>query len=310
VAITTDPLEVAKLTRLPLANVVDTRYDGLYPSINGTFALRENLLLRAGYAHTIGRPTLAQLIPTTSVTEVTSPAENATGSGLGTISTSNPDLRPWTGRNRDLALEYYTAAGGLFSVGAYRRDVRNFISNTSVIATPALLADLGLDEDYAGYLLTHPENVAGSVRQTGLELSGRQRLRPWLSVFANYTRNRVKGVRAGDFANGQTRRFNAGLQFARRALSMAVNYNWVGARRGATAGIAPNAFVYTRSRGLVNLSAEYLVRGNTAVFCTLTNVFREPLVNETYGTDTPAYARVTSNRGDGAQVQFGLKGSF
>jgi iron complex outermembrane receptor protein len=310
VAITTDPLEVAKLTRLPLANVVDTHYGDYYPSVNGTFTVLDNLLLRAGYAYTLGRPTLAQLIPTTSVTEVTSPAENATGSGLGTISTSNPTLRPWTGRNLDVALEYYTQSGGLFSVGAYRRDVRNFISTTSVIATKAMLDDLGLADDYEGYLLTHPENVMSSVRQTGLELSGRQRLRPWLSVFANYSRNRVTGLRAGDFANGQTRRFNAGLQFAHRALSMAVNYNWVGLRRGATAGIAPNAFVYTRPRGLVNVSAEYVVRRNTAVFCTVSNVFCEPLVNETYGTDTPAYARVTSNRGDGAQVQFGLKGSF
>lgn len=310
VAITTDPLEVAKLTRLPLANVVDTRYGDYYPSVNGTFTLRENLLLRAGYAYTLGRPTLAQLIPSTSVTEVTSPAENATGAGLGTISTSNPTLRPWTGRNLDVALEYYTQAGGLFSVGAYRRDVRNFISSTSVIATKAMLDDLGLADDYEGYLLTHPENVSGSVRQTGLELSGRQRLRPWLSVFANYSRNRVTGLRAGDFANGQTRRFNAGLQFAHRALSMAVNYNWVGQRRGATAGIAPNAFVYTRPRGLVNVSAEYLVRRNTSVFATVSNLLQAPLVNETYGTDTPAYARVTSNRGDGAQVQFGLKGSF
>ena len=63
VPITTDPLEVAKLTRLPLANLVDTSYGDLYPSVNATVSLRENLLLRLGYAHTIGRPTLAQLIP-------------------------------------------------------------------------------------------------------------------------------------------------------------------------------------------------------------------------------------------------------
>ncbi|WP_414662659.1 TonB-dependent receptor domain-containing protein [Horticoccus sp. 23ND18S-11] len=310
VPITTDPLEVAKLTRLPLANVVEPKYDDVYPSVNATVTLRENLLLRLGYAHTIGRPTLAQLIPTTNVTEVTSPAENATGSGLGTITTSNPALEPWTGRNRDLALEYYTASGGLFSVSVYRRDVKNFISSTSTIATREMLDELGLADDYEGYLISHPENVEGSVRQTGLELSGRQRLRPWLSVFANYTRNRTTGIRAGDFSNAQTRRFNAGVQFAYKALSMTANYNWTGLRRGANSGIAPNAFVYTRPRELVNLSAEYLVRRSTSVFLTLTNVLKEPLVNETYGTDTPAYARVTSNRRDGAQVQMGVKGGF
>ena len=139
---------------------------------------------------------------------------------------------------------------------------------------------------------------------------GRQRLLPWLSVFANYSRNRTTGVRAGDFANAQTRRFNAGLQFAYKALSVNTNYNWTGLRRGATSGIAPNAFVYTRPRELVNLSVDYLVRRNTSVFFTLSNVLKNPSINETYGTDTPAYARVTSNREDGSQVQFGVKGAF
>ena len=310
VPITTDLLAVAKLTHLPLANLVEPIYGDFYPSVNATLTLRENLLLRLGYAHTIGRPTLAQLIPTTSVTEVTSPAENATGSGLGTISTSNPTLKPWTGRNYDAALEYYTQAGGLFSVGVYRRDVKNFISSTNTIATRAMLDDLGLPADYEGYLLSHPENVTGEVRQTGVELSGRQRLRPWLSVFANYSRNRTIGVRAGDFANAQTRRFNAGVQFAYKALSMTTNYSWTGLRRGATAGIAPDAFVFTRPRQLVNVSVEYLVRRNTSVFFTISNLLKERLINETYGADTPAYARVSSNRDDGAQVQFGLKGSF
>ena len=310
VPITTDPLEVAKLTRLPLANLVDTTYGDFYPSVNATLSLRENLLLRLGYAHTIGRPTLGQLIPTTSVTEVTSPAENASGSGLGTISTSNPALLPWSGRNHDIALEYYTRAGGLFSVSVYRRDVKKFITSVNTIATPEALEELGLSDEYVGYLLSHPENSSGAVRQTGVELSGRQRLLPWLSVFANYSRNRTTGVRAGDFANAQTRRFNAGLQFAYKALSVNTNYNWTGLRRGATSGIAPNAFIYTRPRELVNLSVDYLVRRNTSVFFTLSNLLRNPSVNETYGTDTPAYARVTSKREDGSQVQFGVKGAF
>lgn len=311
IPLTTDGLQIAKLTRLPLANRVEQDYGDFYPSANATLILRENLLLRLGYAHTIGRPTLAQLIPTTNVSEVTSPAENATGSGLGTISTSNPNLQPWTGRNYDVALEYYTQAGGLFSVSGYRRDVRNFIDSVDVIATPELLAEVGLPDDYTGYLMTHPvNNSTGSVRQTGLELSARQRLRPNLSVFANYTRNRTEGTRASSFANAQTRRANAGIQFAFRALSVSSNYSWTGQRRGAASGIAPGAFVYTAPRRLVNLNVEYSLRRNFAVYATVGNLLNEPVTVETYGPDTPAYARVTSETKVGAQVQLGLKGSF
>jgi TonB-dependent receptor len=310
IALTTDTLEVAKLTRLPLANRINPTYGDLYPSVNATLTLRENLLLRLGYAHTIGRPTLGQLIPSTSVAEVLAPVENATGSGLGTITTSNPELRPWSGRNHDVAIEYYTKAGGLFSVSVYRRDVTDFITTVDSIATAAELADLGLPEDYEGFLLRHPENTAGSVRQTGIELSARQRLRPWLSVFSNYTRNRTIGSQAGNFANSQSRRFNAGVQFAYKAFSMTTNYNWTGQRRGGTSTIAPGAYGYTRPRTLLNVSAEYLVRRNVSVYATVSNLLNNPVANETYGADTPAYARLTSERKDGSQIQFGLKGSF
>ena len=310
IPLTTDGLQIAKLTRLPLANRVEQDYGDFYPSVNATVTLRENLLLRLGYAHTIGRPTLAQLIPSTSVSEVTSPAENATGSGLGTISTSNPKLQPWSGRNYDAAVEYYTQAGGLFSVSAYRRDVRNFIDSVDTLATSTLLAEVGLDDDYVGYLMTHPVNAAGSVRQTGLELSARQRLRPNLSVFANHTRNRTEGTRSSSFTNAQTRRTNGGIQFAYRALSLSANYSWTGQRRGATSTIAPGAFVFTAPRRLVSLNAEYALRRNFAVYTTISNLLNEPVKVETYGPDTPAYARVTSETKAGAQVQFGVKGSF
>lgn len=310
IPLTTDGLQIAKLTRLPLANLTEQNYGDFYPSVNATVTVRENLLLRFGYAHTIGRPTLAQLIPTTTVSEVTSPAENATGSGLGTISTSNPALRPWTGKNYDIAIEYYTQAGGLFSVSTYRRDVRNFIDSVDTIATAESLADVGLPDDYVGYLMSHPVNSTGSVRQTGLELSARQRLRKNLSVFANYTRNRTEGSRSGSFTNAQTRRANAGVQFSFRQLAVSANYSWTGQRRGASSGIAPGAFVYTVPRSLVNVNAELQVRRNLAVYATVSNLFNVPVAIETYGPDTPAYARRTSETKVGAQVQMGLKGSF
>ena len=117
-------------------------------------------------------------------------------------------------------------------------------------------------------------------------------------------------MRAGDFANAQTRRLNGGVQFAYRALSVSANYNWTGVRRGATSTLAPGAFVFTNPRQLVSVSMEYLVRRNTSVYFTASNLLRQPLVNETYGTDTPAYARVSSDRRDGSQVQIGLKGTF
>jgi TonB-dependent receptor len=310
IPLTTDPLEVARLTRLPLANVVRPTYDDVYPSVNATLTLREDLLLRLGYAHTIGRPVLGQLIPSTTAAEVLSPAEDASGADLGTITTSNPNLKPWSGRNYDAALEYYTKTGGLFSVSVYRRDITDFIETKDTIATAADLAALGLSDLYEGFLLRRPQNAGGDVRQTGLELSGRQRLRPWLSLFANYSRYRTQGSEADSFSNGQTRRFNAGLQFAWKAFSMSTNFNWTGQRRGNTSGIAPNAFVYQRPRQVLNVSAEYVLRRHVSVYAMVNNLLNTPVASEAYGAETPAYARLTSERKDGSQIQFGLKGTF
>lgn len=100
------------------------------------------------------------------------------------------------------------------------------------------------------------------------------------------------------------------MQVAYKATAVALNYSWTGLRRGAISAIAPNAFIYTRSRQVVNLSAEYLIRPNASAYATISNLLNNPLANETYGTDTPAYARLTQHQKDGAQLQFGLKGTF
>ena len=43
----------------------------------------------------------------------------------------------------------------------------------------------------------------------------------------------------------------------------------------------------------MNLSVEYLIRPTASVYFTISNLLNNPLANEAYGTDTPAYA---SNR--------------
>src|SRR5262249_25737288 len=139
VAITTDPLEISKLTRIPLGNHVKKIYGDWYPSVSATFTATEDFLVRLGYAKTLGRPSYGNILPTLSVSQVLSPAENATGTGLGTISAKNPNLQPWEADNYDLSLEYYTKTGGLFSVGAFRKDIAHFFTNVTTLATAEFL---------------------------------------------------------------------------------------------------------------------------------------------------------------------------
>ena len=53
IPLTTDGLQIAKLTRLPLANLTEQNYGDFYPSVNATVTVRENLLLPPVVRHRV-----------------------------------------------------------------------------------------------------------------------------------------------------------------------------------------------------------------------------------------------------------------
>ena len=64
------------------ANFANRAYDGYYPSLHLTYQLRENLLVRAAYARTYGRPDFANVIPNATINETdTGGADPDHGSG-------------------------------------------------------------------------------------------------------------------------------------------------------------------------------------------------------------------------------------
>jgi TonB-dependent receptor len=310
IPLTTDPLEIAKLTVLPLANRIDRNYGDFYPSVNASWTIRENLLARFGYARTIGRPAYGNIIPTQSVAEVLTAGETATGAGLGTITARNPTLKPWSADNFDLTLEYYTKAGGVFSAGVFRKDIENFFGSIVEIATAERLAALGLSDDFVNYQITYPVNTDQSARISGIEVSARQRVLPWLSVYANASVNRTQGGRAADFSGYQRKRINTGFNLTWRRVSAMANFSYIGTVRGGTSGLAPGGYTYTLPRPRLDLSAEYRLTRRTALYAAANNVFNQPVATATYGPATPEYARFASENKPGAQVQFGVKGTF
>jgi len=63
----------------------------------------------------------------------------------GRITVRNTGLRPWTADNYDLSLEHYTKDGGLISIGAFLKRIKNFFGTFSQVATAEDLDRLGLD---------------------------------------------------------------------------------------------------------------------------------------------------------------------
>ncbi len=108
-------------------------YSHLLPSIDFDMDVTDDLKLRASYGETIGRPGWGA-IQGGQTLDALARADGGTGRQ------GNPALKPLMSKNFDLSLEWYYAKGSYAAVSYFRKDITNFISDTTIDATPFNLA--------------------------------------------------------------------------------------------------------------------------------------------------------------------------
>jgi TonB-dependent receptor len=96
-------------------------YTNWMPGLQMTWAIREDLLMRAAWTNTIGRPSYEQNVPF----RIFELEEADPGEFEGEIEAGNSDLDPLESANYDLTLEWYTENGGLLSAGVFMKDIDN-----------------------------------------------------------------------------------------------------------------------------------------------------------------------------------------
>lgn len=245
-------------------------YARTFPSLHLRYSPRRQLVLRASYSTGSARPGLGDLVPNTTV------SYNAT-TGLGTVNSSNPDLRPQYSRNYDLAAEWYLEPAGAISAGVFRKEIKDFIApwQTIIGEGPAN----GFGGDYEDFLLNTRTNL-GQARVDGLELSYQQRLsflpRPFntLSLFANYTRLNTSGAYAtgnSPLAGFVPTTYNLGLTCDWRQWQVRGRYNYKSDYL-YTAGAA-NAGSRVTDDPTVDLNLQYRFRPWLTLFADYINVF-------------------------------------
>ena len=101
------------------------KYTNVLPDLLMTWAIRDNLLLRAAWTNTIGRPSYEQNVPF-RIFEI---EEDDDDVFEGAIEAGNSDLDPLESMNYDAALEWYLEPAGLFSAGVFYKDIDNPIFN-------------------------------------------------------------------------------------------------------------------------------------------------------------------------------------
>ncbi|MEY2880338.1 MAG: hypothetical protein RLZZ15_2718, partial [Verrucomicrobiota bacterium] len=165
-------LAYSQLTFLDRGTKADKEYLRFFPSLNASYALRENLIARGSYYWSIGRPDFNQYAGGVTLPDTTlAPGPNAR------IAVNNAGVKAWTAKTTKVRLEYYFEQVGQISVGAFRRDFTNFWTTRAGPSSPELLATYDLDAaTYGGYEFTTQYNVPGVLTMTGLEFDYRQTL--------------------------------------------------------------------------------------------------------------------------------------
>lgn len=104
-------------------------YDYWLPSIDFKADLREDLILRASYGHTIGRPGWQDIQGGQTLNQ-----QGSVSGGTG--QQGNPNLEPLLSKNFDVSFEWYYGEGSFLSAGYFRKNIDNYIGTTEVIDTP------------------------------------------------------------------------------------------------------------------------------------------------------------------------------
>lgn len=305
-------------TRVERGYTASQTYRGSYPSFHATYNFTDNLLVRFAYAQTLGRPDLTNVIPTVRVNDTTS-ADNTDGLGTipaQTVIVSNPNLSPWTGRNYDLSLEYYFKDGGLFTVGAFQKDLSNFFGTDTHIVTAADAATYQLDPSYVGVLTLQRTINVGTAHIKGGEFNFIHPLDflPWWGKYFNFTANatilHLQGASNAQFANFIPKVGNMGLTFSKTPLVLRVKWNFRGQERIGTLTTPTNAYDWYSTRTYIDVDGEYQISPRFSVFVSGSNITNVPQNELRYSTAQPLYSQFYRAERYGSQWVIGVKGSF
>ncbi|MBL9186647.1 MAG: TonB-dependent receptor [Opitutaceae bacterium] len=305
--IAVEPDHFKRAARDAIAVTRDGDYNRYFPSVHASYDVTSNFKVRGSYSTSYGRPFLAQLIAGAT------PNDTAR-----TVTMGNPELQPQLAKNYDVKLEYYGATNH-FSVGAYRKTIKDYIGSASrsgdIIADGP---DNGFEGNYVGYEIVRANNL-GNATLRGLEFDFRQRLTflpgafKGLAVRGNYTYLQTYGRFSGtvDLKNGQVPGFvpraaNLGLQYSYQKFGASFDVNQTGRYPIGYSLTSPGSGnIYRNKITRMNASVTYRVRPNATAFLYVTNIGEEGTDVYTFTPSRPRQSLIASQT-----LKFGVSGQF
>jgi TonB-dependent receptor len=291
----------AEFGKEPIVRRGETR--DFFPSLHFRYAFTPNLIGRASWATSIGRPALGDLVPAFGVSDLNQ-----------TVTLDNPSLRPQYADSYDLTLEYYLKPVGQISIGLFRKDLTDFVFRQEIGVVPAG-PDNGYGGQYAGYDIISNGN-GGSGQVDGLEFSYQQQLTflpgalRGLSVLFNYTHLRATGD-YGQGSGGTTGLVgfvpdtaNVRLGYKYQWFAPYVQWSYVGRSLGNFAA-EPQLQSHRLERRVVNVGFSLRLPRNLEFFFDAANLLDEPQRTTHYVS-----GHRMSTYYNGPFISFGVNGRY
>ncbi|MBI5769929.1 MAG: TonB-dependent receptor [Verrucomicrobia bacterium] len=263
--------------RFATYRTVKSDYVDWFPNLQFRYEPIRHLTARANFSTTIGRPRLSDLTGRFSIND------------LGqTVSFSNPSLKPQISSNYDVSLEYYFKPVGVASIGAFRKEIKNFVTATSFRITGN---EFGLNlNDYVGWQGNSRIN-AGDATVQGMEMNYSQQLSflpgkfRGFGVMANWTVLTSEGDYNGvittplPFPNNLTgmrpRSGNAGLTYNYGRWDLRLMWNFAGTYLSSLNTGDPSSSEFIGRREQYDFFARLKINKNLNVFLDVINLFEE-----------------------------------
>ena len=306
----------SQLTYLDRGERAQKEYLRLFPSLNASYNLRENLIARGSVYSSIGRPDYNQYTNGLALPDTDAVPDR----NNNRISVNNVGIKPWSARTAKVRVEYYFDRVGQVSVGAFRRDFKNFFGSIIQPATPEFLALYNLDPAvYGNFDVSTNYNLPTTVRMEGLEFDYKQALTflpPWargVQVFANASAQRATGAGADNFTGFVPRSGSWGVSLTRQKFTLKSNWNYRGRQRqGALSGrgIEAGSYEWGSKRMGLDVYGEYRLTRGVSAFASLKNVTGQDLDFKRFGPSTPKIAQFRQRQDYSSAWVFGLRGSF
>lgn len=275
----------------------------LFPSVHFRHSFTPDLIGRASWSTSIGRPSLGDLVPNFSGND----AER-------TVTIDNPSLKPMFADNFDLSLEYYLRPVGQLTLGFFRKDLADFVfRRESGVVDPG--PDNGFGGQYSGYDIVTNAN-GGRGRVEGVEFSYLQQLTflpgalRGLSVLVNYTHLRAEGDYGqdsggpGGLVGFVPHTANVRLSYNYRWFAPYVQWSYVG-RTLDVFNALPQLQSERLERRLVNAGFSIRLPRQLELFFDIANAFDEPQRTVHFVTGTRM-----STIYNGPFLSFGLNGRY